>query len=213
MIWLLSPSTPTLVERALAAGVPFTYFLADELYGGSRSLRAWLEDHQVRYVMAVPKNEVLPLSDGRTQEARQLWARVPQPDADGAPLVRCADGAKGPHPYDFAVVDLADAPAGLKRTLLIRRSTVPNKENKTWLRVYQLPSYAPELNPTEGVWSLLKRSIANFVAADLNSLTRIVKRKLKKIQYRPELIDGCLAETGLTMELTKISPPDTVSST
>ncbi|MFC4506631.1 hypothetical protein ACFPIH_45520 [Streptomyces vulcanius] len=38
----------------------------------------------------------------------------------------CADGAKGPRAYDFAVVDLAGAPAGLKRTLPIRRSTVPN---------------------------------------------------------------------------------------
>ncbi len=31
-------------------------------------------------------------------------------------------------------------------------------------------------------------------------LVRIVKRKLKKIQYRPHLIDGCLAGTGLTIE-------------
>jgi SRSO17 transposase len=116
-----------MVERALAAGVAFTYFLADELYGGSRALRAWLEEHQVRYVMAVPKNEVLVLADGRTQEARQLWARVPE-----ALMERrsCADGAKGPRAYDFAVVDLADTPAGLQRTLLIRRSPVPNKKNK-----------------------------------------------------------------------------------
>jgi hypothetical protein len=42
--------------------------------------------------------------------------------------------------------------------------------------------------------------MANFAAADLDSLTRIVKRKLKKIQYRPHLIDGCLAATGLTIE-------------
>ncbi|MCW2948071.1 MAG: hypothetical protein JWR24_4788, partial [Actinoallomurus sp.] len=28
----------------------------------------------------------------------------------------------------------------------------------------------------------------------------IIKRKLKKIQYRPHLIDGCLAKTGLTIE-------------
>jgi hypothetical protein len=40
-----------------------------------------------------------------------------------------------------------------------------------------------------------------------------VKRKLKRIQYRPELIEGCLSETGLTMELAKISQPDTVLST
>jgi len=29
---------------------------------------------------------------------------------------------------------------------------------------------------------------------------RIIKRKLKKIQYRPHLIDGCLAATGLRIE-------------
>jgi hypothetical protein len=28
-----------------------------------------------------------------------------------------------------------------------------------------------------------------------------VKRKLKKIQYRPHLLEGCLAETGLTIEM------------
>jgi hypothetical protein len=57
---------------------------------------------------------------------------------------------------------------------------------------------APEL--AEGIWSLLKRAMANFAAADLDGLVRIVKRKLKKIQYRPHLIDGCLAGTGLTIE-------------
>jgi hypothetical protein len=36
-----------------------------------------------------------------------------------------------------------------------------------------------------GVWSLLKRSMVNFAAANLDGLVRIVKRKLKKIQYRP----------------------------
>jgi hypothetical protein len=56
-------------------------------------------------------------------------------------------------------------------------------ENKEWLRICRLPAYAPDLNPAERIWSL-KRSIANFAAADLNGLTRIVKRKLKKIQYR-----------------------------
>lgn len=73
------------------------------------------------------------------------------------------------------------------------------EENKAWLRVFQLPSYAPELNPAEGVWSLLKRSIVNFVVADLASLEQLVKRKLKMIQYRPELMDGCLTETGLIL--------------
>jgi transposase len=74
------------------------------------------------------------------------------------------------------------------------------EQNKAWLRVYRLPAYAPDMNPAEGIWSLLKRSMVNFAAADVNGLVRIIKRKLKKIQYRPHLIDGCLAATGLTLE-------------
>ena len=74
------------------------------------------------------------------------------------------------------------------------------EENKAWLRIYQLPPYAPDLNSVESIWSLLKRSMANFAAADVDGLARLVKRKLKKIQYRPRLINGCLATTGLTIE-------------
>ena len=73
-------------------------------------------------------------------------------------------------------------------------------ENKEWLRVYRLPAYTPDMNPAEGIWSLLKRSMASFAAADQAGLVRILKRKLKKIQYRPHLIDGCLTATGLKIE-------------
>nr|WP_315903735.1 transposase [Streptomyces rhizosphaerihabitans] len=33
---------------------------------------------------------------------------------------------------------------------------------RLWLTVYQLPPYAPEFNPVEGVWSHLKRSLVNL---------------------------------------------------
>ncbi len=56
------------------------------------------------------------------------------------------------------------------------------------------------MNPAEGIWPLLKRSMANFAAPDQASLVRIIKRKLKKIQHRSHLIDGCLTATGLTIE-------------
>jgi len=73
-------------------------------------------------------------------------------------------------------------------------------ENESWLTVFHLPAYAPDLNPTEGIWSLLKRGVlANLAAASLDHLVRVTKRGLKKIQYRPHLIDGCLAETGLAL--------------
>ncbi|GAA2123240.1 hypothetical protein GCM10009759_74190 [Kitasatospora saccharophila] len=72
--------------------------------------------------------------------------------------------------------------------------------NTHWLTVFQLPTYALDLNPQEGIWSLVKRDIGNLAAADLGQLTRAVKRKLKMIQYCSHLVGGCLAGTGLIMD-------------
>ena len=66
--------------------------------------------------------------------------------------------------------------------------------------MFQLPAYAPDLNPQEGVWSLVKQDLGNLATADLGQITRTVKRKLKMLQYRPQLLDGCLTGTGLALD-------------
>lgn len=71
--------------------------------------------------------------------------------------------------------------------------------NAEWLTVFQLPAYAPGLNLTEGIWALVKRDLGNLAAADLGEITSAVKRRLKGIQYRPDLVDGCIAATGLCL--------------
>ncbi|MFE8950683.1 DDE endonuclease [Streptomyces sp. NPDC007856] len=55
--------------------------------------------------------------------------------------------------------------------------------------------------------------LADFAAADLAHLTRVIKRYLKKIQYRPHLADGCLPPTGLIMDHRPMRQPDITSST
>lgn len=69
--------------------------------------------------------------------------------------------------------------------------------SRRWLRVYQLPGYAPELNPTENIWSSLKRSMANLAPGTITDLAQIAKNRLKGMQYKPTLIEGFLAATGL----------------
>src|SRR5690242_7514032 len=72
---------------------------------------------------------------------------------------------------------------------------------QAWLRVFRLPAYAPDLNPVEGIWSVLKRGVlANLAVASFAHLVQVIRHGLKKIQYRPGLIEGCLAGTGLTLE-------------
>ncbi|MEV0116585.1 transposase [Streptomyces sp. NPDC050844] len=71
---------------------------------------------------------------------------------------------------------------------------------RLWLTVYQLPPYAPEFNPVEGVWAHLKRSLANLTKHNLDQLTALVKARLKRMQYRPGLIGGLIAKTGLDFQ-------------
>ena len=70
-----------------------------------------------------------------------------------------------------------------------------------WLTVVQLPAYAPDLNPVEGAWANMKNSLGNLGGCSTpDQLAGIVKNRLKRIQYRPALIDGFLAQTGLSLE-------------
>ena len=70
---------------------------------------------------------------------------------------------------------------------------------RSWLTVFQLPAYAPELNPVEGIWSSMKRSLANLTKQGLDQLAALVKTRLKRMQYRAGLIEGFLAKTGLDL--------------
>jgi len=46
----------------------------------------------------------------------------------------------------------------------------------------------------------MKNGMGNLAAADVDRLAAIIKNRLKHIQYRPALIEGFLAQTGLTLE-------------
>jgi putative transposase len=70
-----------------------------------------------------------------------------------------------------------------------------------WLTVARLPAYAPEMNPVEGAWANMKNSLGNLGSCSKpRQLAAIMKNRLKRIQYRPGLIDGFLAQTGLSIE-------------
>ena len=71
---------------------------------------------------------------------------------------------------------------------------------RDWLTVFRLPPYASEFNPVESVWSVLKRSLANLVKHNISELTTLAKTRLRRMQYRPGLLEGFL--TGTRLDLT-----------
>ncbi|MYQ88231.1 transposase [Streptomyces sp. SID4936] len=57
----------------------------------------------------------------------------------------------------------------------------------------------PDLDPVEGISSLLRRArLSNVAFSTPEHLVRRIRSVLSHIQYRSDLMDGCLAEAGLT---------------
>jgi SRSO17 transposase len=108
-----------MLQRTLAAGVPFAWVTGDEVYGSDRRLRVWLEQQEWAHVLAVKSNE--PLWAGLRQvRADRLAGQVPPEE-----WVRLSagDGAKGPRFYDWIRVPIRPWKApGKGYWLLARRS-------------------------------------------------------------------------------------------
>jgi hypothetical protein len=49
------------------------------------------------------------------------------------------------------------------------------------------------------VWANLKNGLGNLGAHGVDHLAQIVRSRLKRAQYRPDLIDGFLAQTRLSL--------------
>jgi SRSO17 transposase len=103
-----------MIERAVAAGIPFGWVTADEAYGDNGPLRAFLEQQGLACVLAVSRAHVITAPAGR-QRADALAGRLPR----GAwQRLSCGDGAKGTRRYDWALI----ATSRPEISLLIRRS-------------------------------------------------------------------------------------------
>ena len=125
----------TMIGRAVAAGVPFSWVTADEAYGGNPKLRTWLEEQGIPYVMAVSRDARIATAAG-SKRADELAALVPR---DGWQRLSCADGSKGPRLYDWALI----AAKSGQHHLLARRSLQPNEKGVLELAFFRCWSAAP----------------------------------------------------------------------
>jgi SRSO17 transposase len=95
-----------MLERAVAAGVPARWVTGDEVYGGDARLRAFMEERDLAYVLAVKATQPLwaPGAQGPAEvPACELVAGLP---AGAWRRLSAGVGAKGPRVYDWARVAL-----------------------------------------------------------------------------------------------------------
>jgi hypothetical protein len=100
--WGLRPSPslpPSLLRRALDAGVPARWVTGDEVYGASVTLWGELEARQIGYVLAVACHHRVCFG-GATCRVDELLAKVP---ARAWQCVSAGAGAKGHRLYDWCL--------------------------------------------------------------------------------------------------------------
>ncbi|HEY7031026.1 MAG TPA: IS701 family transposase [Thermomicrobiales bacterium] len=132
-----------MLERALDAGVPARWVVADEVYGSDGKLRRALEERGQAYVLAVRGNEKPstwpPHGPPRQVAVADLAVATP---AEAWQRVSCGEGAQGPRLCDWAYLPLRPAlQEGWVHALLARRHPERSAEVAYYL------VYAPLATP------------------------------------------------------------------
>lgn len=65
------------------------------------------------------------------------------------------------------------------------------------LHLERLPGYAPELNPQEGVWNLLKRrELKKLCCRDVPQVAQELRRARERLRHRRAVLRQCFAHAG-----------------
>ena len=140
----------------------------------------WQVNH--KRVYRLYRREGLELRLKTRQKKRAAVPRAPPPDVQ-APHDRWS--------MDFVSDRLADG-APIHRSQVVREFLTGQLPR---LELVALPSYAPELNPDEGVWHTLKRKeLANYAAPDLDALAHELQLAKERLARRPAVIRGYFRE-------------------
>jgi SRSO17 transposase len=114
-----------MLERAVAAGVPFAWFTADEAYGQNPGLRDWCEQNDIAYVMATRCDDEVPSGLHTCTRVDELIATV-RPGA--WKRMSCGDGVHGPRVYDWISVPIRRSFTHGRRGWVLSRRNITTGE-------------------------------------------------------------------------------------
>ena len=68
------------------------------------------------------------------------------------------------------------------------------------VRLEQLPGYAPDLNPDEGIWAYLKYvELRNVCCSDLADLHQHLRLATARLRHKRQVIRGCVTHCGYAL--------------
>ncbi len=68
------------------------------------------------------------------------------------------------------------------------------------IHLQRLPSYAPDLNPEEGIWQHLKRiELRNLCCMNMQELQQAFRKAAARLRHKPDVILSCFQQAGLEL--------------
>lgn len=85
--------------------------------------------------------------------------------------------------------------ASIHRCKVVQAFLAAGAAARLWLE--PLPSYAPDLNPAEGIWRYLKRAeLRNICCRTLNELERELCLAIARLRHKRTVIQACIIHSG-----------------
>lgn len=85
--------------------------------------------------------------------------------------------------------------ASIHRCKLVQAFLAAGGAARLWRE--PLPSYAPDLNPAEGIWRSLKRvELRNLCCRTLDELDRELRLAIARLRHKRRVIQACIIHPG-----------------
>ena len=85
----------------------------------------------------------------------------------------------------------------IHRSIVVKEFLKSGAASSSRLQLEQLPGYAPELNPDEGIWKHLKYvELKNVCCRNLSELRRQVRKAKERLRHKKHVILGCIRQPG-----------------
>lgn len=114
-----------MIARALEAGTPCDWVVADEVYGNNSKLRRWLEERRLGYVLAIASDQRMRWPDHDRRRVDAIAQSLPNLAWE---RISAGSGSKGERLYDWTLIPGWEED-GFSHGLLVRRSIEDEPEH------------------------------------------------------------------------------------